>query len=240
MALIDLERALVAVCFSAEPPAEALAALGGEAAWLVYREMVRDRIWRELRVALPRTCALLPAPLLERAFAWHLEHEPPRTRFFRELVPSFVHSALPLWDAEPVPRAVGDLARYELALWDVADLEAVPPEPVNEFAFDRVPVLSRALRCLPVQHAVHTPGLEPGEYFLCVQRAADGERPRTWTLTQATYALLQRLSREDEPVTESVKRAAAEQGGRVDAGYVDALCTTLAQFLELGILLGSR
>jgi hypothetical protein len=188
-------------------------------------------------VALPRTCAGLPEHTLERAFAWHLEHEPPRTRFFRELVPSFVHSALRLWQSEPI---ACDLARYELALWEVADLEDAPGEPVQEFAFDRVPVLSRALRCLRVQHAVHTPGLEPGEHFLCVQRARDTERPRTWTLTSSTYALLQRLLREDEPVTESVKRAAAEQGGRVDAAYVDALCTTLAQFLELGILLGSR
>jgi hypothetical protein len=234
MALIDLERALVAVCFREQAPPEALAALGGEAAWLVYREMVRDRIWRELRVALPRTCALLPAAELERAFAWHLEHEPPRTRFFRELVSSFVHSAVPLWAAEPLAR---DLARYELALWEVGDLEAVPDEPVHEFAFDRVPVLSRALRCLQVNYAVHTPGMPAGEHFLCVQRAADSERPRTWTLTSSTYALLRRLMREDEPVTESVRHLAAE---RVDAAYVDALCETLAQFLELGILLGSR
>lgn len=240
MALIDLERALLAVCFRAQPPADALAALGGERAWLVYREMVRERLWRELRVALPRTCGLVPAAVFERSFEDYLEHDPPRTRFFREVVGAFVNSALPGWQSAALPAACRDMARYELALWEVADLDATLSEPVQDFSFERAPVLARALRLLHVQHSVHKQQVEPADQWLCVHRAADSERPRTWTLTKSTCTFLQRLAREDEPVTESVRRCAAAQGGRIDAAYVDALCTTLAQFLELGIVLGSH
>jgi hypothetical protein len=59
-------------------------------------------------------------------------------------------------------------------------------------------------------------------------------------LNQTNHALLTRLCTGSETVTESVNRLAAAQGARIDARYIDGLCETLAQFLEVGILLGSR
>jgi hypothetical protein len=241
VALIDLERAMVALCFRAAPTPEELAQLGDVAGFQVYRELVRERLGRELRAALPRSHAAVPAELFERTFVWHLEHRPPRSRYFRDVVPEFVDSALPLWAAEAsLPSHCSDLLRYELALWEVADLEHEPGLAPLELAFDRVPIASPALRLLALEHTVQLKDIEHTPTWLCVHRAADSDRPRTYRLNQTTHGLLSRLCSGSETVTESVNRLAAEQGTRIDARYVDGLCEALAQFLELGILLGSR
>jgi hypothetical protein len=62
----------------------------------------------------------------------------------------------------------------------------------------------------------------------------------TYTLTKVTHAFLQQLMRGEETLTQTVKRLASQAGATIDAAYLDALCETLAQFLERGILLGSR
>jgi hypothetical protein len=239
MGLVDVQRELVRLCFAAQPGAFEGAGL------LVYRDLVRERMLAQLRVALPRTCALLPEGRLERAFELHLAHEPPRTRFFRELVGCFVASALPLWRADAgLHPACCDMLRYELALWELLDCEELTGEPVQactEFSFDKLPVASAALRLLAVSYAVHLPG-EPqsSTQFLCLHRPSDGERPVTYTLTKVTHAFLQQLMRGEETLTQTVKRLASQAGATIDAAYLDALCETLAQFLERGILLGSR
>jgi hypothetical protein len=241
VALIDTQRAVLALCFRAQPPAEALHALGGGPQWLVYRELVRERLLRELKVALPRTAALCTPAVLDETFVWQLEHAPPRTRYFREVVRAFVEAALARWAEDPgLPPACRDMARYELALWDVSDLDARPDGALQEFAFDRVPVVSGALALLEVGHAVHLPECSPGTHYLCVHRQHDGERPRTFRLTRPTYELLRELCAGERSVSESVRQLAAAGGARIDAAYLDALCATLAQFIEVGIVLGSR
>jgi hypothetical protein len=63
---------------------------------------------------------------------------------------------------------------------------------------------------------------------------------RTWTLTETTFELLQGWQRGDCTVAESVQRLGKARAIRIDGAFVDALCTTLAQFIEIGIVLGSR
>jgi hypothetical protein len=242
MGLIDLQRQILALCFDETPSEASLASLGQREAWLTYREMIRERLLRELRLALPRTRLLVGERAFVAAFNHHLAHEPPRTRYFRQVVSTFVLSALPLWaaDAELHP-ACADLARYELAVWEVRDLEAAPELTLCEFSFERVTVVSRALRLLALEHAVR-PGdaLDARAEYLCIQRASDAERPTVWKLTPSTFQLLQRLSLEQLSASEVVKETAQATGARIDAEYLDGLCETLAQFLEVGILLGSR
>jgi len=242
MGLVDVQRELVRLCFAAQPPLPA----AGEGGLLVYRELVRERMLGQLRVALPRSCALLPEGALERAVALHLAHEPPRTRYFRELVGCFVASALPACQADAsLDPACGDLLRYELALWELLDCEEHPADSHGsvreEFSFDKRPVTSAALRLLTVSHSVHLPGeLQAGTYFLCLHRPSDAERPVTYTLTKVTHAFLQQLMRGEDTLTHTVKQLATQSGATIDTAYLDALCETLAQFLERGILLGSR
>jgi hypothetical protein len=245
MALIDLERAVLSICFGAQPPEKHLEALGERRSWLMYREMVRDRLLAEIRGALPRSRQLLGDAALLEAFTLFLDRDPPRTRFFREIVPAFVHSALPIWEADSsVARLCLDMLRYEAALWEVRDLAADLAEPCLDFAFDRVPVVCPALRLLRVEHAVHQADGDgryaAGQHRLCVHRANDTDSVRTWTLTETTFDLLQGWQRGDCTVAESVQRLGKARAIRIDGAFVDALCTTLAQFIEIGIVLGSR
>jgi hypothetical protein len=241
MALIDVQRAVLSVCFEAEPPEAALAALGERSVWLIYRELTRDRLWREIEVALPRTCAALEPATLLRTFVQHLDQDPPRTRFFRQIVRSFADSALRSWQAESgIPEHVPDLLRYELALWEVSDLEADAPSGLAEFAFDRVPVVSSALRLLHLQHSVHLPQQTQGAFWLCIQRGTNEVRPQTWKFNRTTFALLEDFQRGDATASDSVQRVARRLGARVTPQYVERLCETLAQWIEVGILLGSR
>lgn len=238
MGLIDLQRQILSVCFEETPSEASLAALGQRDAWLTYREMIRERLLRELRIALPRTLVLVGEQAFHAAFAHYLAHQPPRTRFFRELVAELVACALPLWAADSTLHpACGDLARYELALWEVRDLAAVPEEPPGDFSFEGVAVVSRALRLLALDYAVRPEDKLAAEAtFLCVQRPEDAERGQVWKLTPSTFQLLSLLAREDKPASEVIRSMAP----RIDAKYLDSLCGTLAQFLEAGIILGSR
>jgi hypothetical protein len=241
MALIDVQRAVLSVCFEAQAPEAALAALGDRKVWLLYRELTRDRLWREIEFALPRTCAALERATLQRTFVQHLDRDPPRTRFFQGIVRSFADSALRSWQNEPgIPEHVHDLLRYELALWEVSDLEATLPPELIEFAFDRVPVVSSALSLLQVQHAVHLPHCTKGEFWLCIQRGSNEARPQTWKFNRTTFALLEDFQRGDATASDSVQRVARRLGAKVTPQYIERLCETLAQWIEVGILLGSR
>lgn len=242
MGLIDLQREILSLCFDAAPPKDTPAKLGDREIWLTYREMVRDRLWRELKLALPRTFTMVGEEAFLAAFEHHLHHAPPRTRYFWEIVGEFVASALPLWAAQPgVAPASCDMARYELARWEVRELEAGSDASLQELSFDRVAVVSRALRLLSVSHCVHLEDATRSEaHYLCVHRAGDAERPKVWSLKRTTYQLLEALVREDSTVSDAVKHVAQASGARIDAAYLDALCETLAQFVEVGIILGTR
>jgi hypothetical protein len=246
MSLVDLQRAAVELCCGPEPSSERLAALGDERIWRLYRELIRKRLLGELRIALPRTHEAAGSETFARAFDHHMQSDSPRTRFFHAVVGAFADSAAPLFRADPaLPPQLGDLCAYEAALWTVSDLDDRVPPNVAEFAFDRPPLLAPALRLLALRFAVHAPpapsGYEPSEFYLCIHRRPEEKQAKTWTLNALTFALMRRF--ESEPllrVDEAVQRIAAERGIAVDEAFLDRLCTVLADFIERGILLGSR
>jgi hypothetical protein len=249
MALIDVQRAVRSVCLDAEPPLAALAELGEANVWLMYRELTRKRLLGEIQHALPRTCAAAGTERMEQAFREHLDRDPPRTRFFHAIVGAFADSARAQWHEQAnVPAHLLDLLAYEAALWEVSDLDAALPEgsaPPCELDFERVPVVAPALRLLALEHPVHLPPSDPGSgsaaaTFLAIHRAADTERVRTWTLNRSSHALLRDFALGRCTAAESVPRVAAQLGQTVTPSYVEAVCETLAQWLESGILLGSR
>jgi hypothetical protein len=247
MSLIDVQRAAVELCCGPEPSSEQVAALGDERVWRLYRELIRKRLLGELRIALKRTYAAAGAEPFARAFEQHLREGPPRTRFFHALVAEFVRDAAPLFRSDPgLPPYLGDLAEYEAALWTVSDLDDRAPPQVAEFAFDRPPVLAPAQRLLALRHAVHVvaqgvDGYQRADVYLCVHRRPDEKRAKTWTLNAVTFALMQHFSRSPEAtVGDAVQQVARERGIAVDQNFLDGLCTVLADFIERGILLGSR
>lgn len=244
--LVEIERAVVRTCFAPEASALDLRALGDERAWGIYRELVRTRLLGEYRQALPRTARAAGAEAFERVFAAHLAEDPPRTRFFREVVLCFARSALQHFRADAsLPAYLGDLCAWEAARWEVGDLDdRVEPGP-GEFAFDRPAALAPAMRLLCVAYAVHEPpgadgAYVPRELCLCVHRRAEERRVRTWVLAPLGYALLERLARGTEPVSEAIRAVAVETGSEPDARFVDRACGMLADFLERGFVLGAR
>jgi hypothetical protein len=245
MALIDLQRRAVEVCFGPEPQPEQLAALGDARVWRIYREAVRKRLRSELHFALKRTRAATGEAAFEAAYAAFLAGAPPRTRFFHAVVAAFAEHAAPRFAADAsVPAYAADLCAYEAALWTVSDLPDLDAAAPAEFAFDREPVLAPALRLIALRHPVHEAPVEGAyaarEVWLCVHRRPEEKKARTWTCNAVAFELLQRFTRGGETVAQAVQQVAARRAIAVDQAFVDGLCTVLADFIDRGVILGGR
>jgi hypothetical protein len=244
MALIDLQRRVVATCFGPEPSAEQLAALGDGRVWGLYRKMIRGRIRGELKAAFRKTYAALGRDGFERMLDAYLLEAPPRTRFFYALPGEVAQLMVPRLRADAsVPPFAADLLAYEAALRCVADLPDRAPAVAGEFAFDKRPLLAPALRLVALEHAVHKPAGDDGGYEraatqLCVYRRAEDKRARVWSLNPVMFALMQRFAAQQEPVQASIQQVAVERNIALDASFVDGLCTVLADFIERGVILG--
>ena len=244
MALIDLQRRVVATCFGPEPSAEQLAALGDVRVWGLYRRMIRNRIRGELKAAFRRTYGALGREGFERMLDAYLQEAPPRTRFFYALPNEVAQLMVPRLRADAsVPPFVADLLAYEAALRCVADLPDRAVAVTGDFAFDKRPVLAPALRLLALEHAVHKADSDGGGYErvatqLCVYRRAVDKKARVWSLNPVMFALMQRFAAQQEPVQVSIQQVTAERGIALDATFVDRLCTVLADFIERGVILG--
>jgi hypothetical protein len=249
MALVDLQRRAVEVCFGPEPRPEQLQALGDERIWRFYREAVRKRLRSELHFAFKRTRAVT-GDAFERAYESFLHGAPPRTRFFHAVVGCFAESAAPQFARDPaLPAFTADLCAYEAALWTVSDLPDTDVVPAGEFAFDREPVLAPALRLLALGHAVHEAdgahlvrddAYPAREVYLCVHRRPEEKKARTWTCNAVMFELMQRFARGGETVAQAVEQVAARRAIAVDEAFIDGLCTVLADFIDHGVILGGR
>ena len=245
MALVDLERAVVALCFGPMPSEEQLAAVGEPRVWGVYRRLVRSRFREEHKRAFKRTYALLGREAFEDVLVHHLAHDPPRTRYFHAIAAELARSAVPYLRARAdVPAYAADLLAYEAALWTVSDLPDWLAEAPSEVGFDKRPVLAPALRLLALDHPVHDARAEalyaPKPTYLCVHRRPQDKRARTWVVNAMSHALLLRFSRGDETIADSVRHVASARGAAVDTRFVDGLSSVLATAIERGVLLGGR
>ena len=140
---------------------------------------------------------------------------------------------------------MADLLVYEAACWEVADLPDALDCELVELAFELPVVLAPALKLLHLKHPVHErPGgdgvYEAREVFLCVYRPAEETKARTWSVNAITFAMMQRWHESGDSVTEAVQAVAAERSVAVDEAFIEGLCTVLADFVERGIVLGSR
>lgn len=246
MALIDLQREIVATCFGPEPSGEQLAALGDPRVWGLYRRMVRNRIRGELKTAFRRSYAVLGRDVFERLLERYLQLSPPRTRFFYTLPSDFAARVLAELRADTsLPPHAVDLLAYEAALRAVGDMPDAVSGAVADFAFDKRPLFAPALQLLALDHPVHKPARADGSYertptYLCVYRRADDKKARLWTLNPVMFALMERFAGSDESVQVAIQQVAKERGIALDAAFVDGLCTVLADFIERGVILGSR
>lgn len=241
MKLVDVERAVARVCLAIEPDPADLARLGEPRRWLLYREMVRQRLFDLVGKALPRTKAALGPALARLGAAW-LAEEPPGTPFFREVVERFCDYAIPrLREDAAQPRWMADLATFERAVWEVGYAAETPGAPVVDFDFERPVALSRAHRRVRLAYAVHA-GDPPadGAVRLVVYRKSDSHRAAWRTVNDVTAALFDEWEKGEVPASEAVRRVAAVRGLGIDQKFLEGLGAVVADFIEAGVILGSR
>jgi hypothetical protein len=231
--LADRTKAMQRVCFDAEPSEADLELLGSRERWLVYRELVQNRLVEVINVALARTKSALGDESFGRAVSAWLSKGGPKTRYLRYVPTELAHFAIPIWRDEEAPW-IAELARFEIVSWNVRHAPR-DPKPELEFAFDRTPVLSAALEVIRLEYPVHkkpTPaaGYEPDPTFLCVYRDAD-HRASTRTLNALAADLLDAWKRADETVAESVQRIAAQHHTEIGPAFIEKLSAIIAEFI---------
>ncbi len=231
--LANRAKAMQRVCFDVEPSEADLELLGSRERWLVYRELVQNRLLQVISVALARTKAAIGEAAFGRAVAEWLSRGGPKARYLRYVPTELAEFAIPIWQDNEAPW-VAELARFEIASWSVRHA-ARDPEPETEFAFDRRPVLGAAIEVLRLKYPVHekpTPaaGYRPDPTFLCVYRDVD-HRASTRTLNALAADLLDAWKRADETVAESVQRIAAQHQTEIGPAFIEKLSAIIADFI---------
>lgn len=231
--LADRAKAMQRVCFDTEPSEADLELLGSRERWLVYRELVQNRLVGVIHAALARTKSAIGDESFARTVSAWLSKGGPETRYLRFVPTELADFAIPIWRDEEAPW-IAELARFETASWKVR--HAPPdPKPEWEFAFDRRPVLRAALEIIRLEYPVHkrpTPaaGYAPDSTVLCVYRDPN-HRASTRTLNALAADLLDAWKRADETVAESVQRIAAQHQTEIGPAFIQKLSAIIAEFI---------
>lgn len=238
--LADQAKAMQRVCFGAEPSEADLELLGSRERWLVYRELVQNRLVQVIEVALARTRTAIGDEAFGRTVSDWLGTGGPRTRYLRYVPSELADFAIPIWRGTEAPW-VAELACLEIGSWNVRHAPQ-DPKPEAEFAFDRRPMLSGAVDVVRFEYPVQkrprpAAGYEPEPTLLCIYRGAD-HRAHTRALNPLAADLLDAWKRADETVADSVQRIAEAHGTEIGPGFVEKLSALIADFVERGVILG--
>lgn len=246
------QEAFARVCFAKAVPPEDLSTLGGAGdRWLLYRNMVRGRISKMIQSGLRRSVPLMGADAYRSALdAWFASH-PPTTRYIREVVPAFSRFVLGRRETAQLPPQLPDTLRFETYRWEAGYDPVAVEIPVSDFDFAAVAVCNPTLRLIACRYPVHE--LPAREGATEIPETLREETP-TWyaiyrkrddqvtsrKLTERAHDWLAGLVEGQLPVTEAIQAVAKQRGEEIDAGYVEALGSTLATLLENDALLGSQ
>jgi hypothetical protein len=240
--LADRAKAMQRVCFGSEPSEADLELLGSRERWLIYRDLVRNRLNQVIGVALARTKNAIGNEAFTRIVDEWYGAGGPTTRYLRFVPSELAEFAIPIWQRTEAPW-IADLAGYEITTWEVRHGPR-DPEPSHEFAFDRKPVLGTAVKVVRLAYPVHTKptpdaGYEPEATLLCVYRDKNHKAiPRK--LNPMAADLLDAWRAADRTVAESVQEVAAAHGTQIGPEFIDKLSTLIADFIQRGILLGGH
>jgi hypothetical protein len=230
------------VCFGAEPSEADLELLGSRERWLVYRDLVRNRLNQVIAAALVRTKAAVGDDAFKAAVDEWFSGGGPKTRYLRYVPSEFAEFAIPAWQGSEAPW-VADLAGYEITAWEVRHGPR-NPVPSEEFAFDRRPVLATAVKTLRLAYPVHeqpTPeaGYEPKTTMLCIYRDKNHEAvPQI--LNPLAADLLEAWRTTDQTVANSVQKVAAAHDTEIGPAFIEKLSAMIADFIDRNILLGGQ
>lgn len=240
--LIDHAKSMRRVCFDAQPSEADLELLGSRERWLVYRDLVRNRLMTVIAAALPCTKRAIGEAAFGRAADEWLGTGGPKTRYLRHVPSELARFAVPVWQDTEAPW-IADLARYEITEWEIRH---APPNSVPEadLAFDRRPIIGTAVRVLRLGHPVHqkpTPedGYGPKPTIVCLYRDAS-HRSVPLELNALAADLLEAWQLGDRTLVECIEQVAAAHGTEIGPAFIEKLSAMIADFIDCGIILGGR
>lgn len=242
--LVDIERAFTRMCFDVEPRDADLDALHGDRErWLLYRSMVRHRLYQMIRSGLPRTAALLGRARFDDAIARYLAEVGPTSRFIREVVHELLAHAIPRWETDAsLPPHLVDLARYEETKWRVASLEE-GARAIVELDFERPAVVNATARTVTIRYRVDKAKEEPPvaldePHLAIVYRRPGSARISTYVLNDIG-ARLYRAWGAEQSCADGARQVLAELGRAPDQRFIDGMAGVLADLVQEQIILGS-
>jgi hypothetical protein len=236
------------VCFDRRPREDDLALLHDERErWLMYRRMVRARLFEMMRAGLPNTSALLGPKAFDDAASRYLAEEGPRSRYIRDVVSALVEHALPRWEADDAaPPHLCDLARFEVAKWRAASLEW-EVEDARELDFEGVPVFNPSVCVVTLRHRVdklteagdRSPARLEEPHHALVYRKPATSRVYTYVLNDMGGRLVAAW-RSGGSCAHGARTVLADLEREPDGRFIDGMAGVLADLVEQKILLGSR
>ncbi len=246
--IADVQRAFQRICLAPTPAEADLEALHApRARWLLYRRMVRSRLYRMLRSGLPRTSEVLGKERFDAAFVRYLAEGGPQSRYIRDIVGELVDRALPSWEADAsVPAHLCDLARYEVVKWQVASVEwPATDETADELDFEGVPVHNPSVRSTTLSFRVdrrdeRTDEALPEPRRLLVYRKPGGSKIYSYLLGPLGGELYDAWQEPDRTFADGVRALLAARSTEPDSEFIDRMAGVLAGLVDHTIILGSR
>jgi hypothetical protein len=241
VSVAEIESAMVRVCFDRAPDAKDVDLLGGSSI-LLYRDLVRSRLRELLSVALPKTERAIGAERTTQLFDAFLAEAPPRSRYFREVVPDFLAHVMPRLGEAIYPAHAADVARLEGTQWELGWRAGDIEGDVGELDLERAPVPHPTLRLLAFSHAVEKGEIAPdkkGTFHACVHRRGD-HLVETRPLDPTSARLVAAWLVPGRSAIEGVRAVLAEEKREADPAFVEKMSSLLAALRESGAILGSR
>lgn len=228
------QRDVFQLIFQREPD-EALAATlpGGAGRWLMYRRMVRKRLTRVIRDALPRWVQVAGDEQVEEAITSFLAARGVDSRFFRDV---------PLCFADALGESLDDEAKAALtldrAIWEARNDASSLPR-FAPFDFNAPVLLHPAVQVL---RTTRHPGND--EHFdnarvVCVYRDVVTDSARWLLLEERAGALLEAWATTEEPAVTAARTIAERFGMPVDSVFAQWLGGCAEDWIERGIVLGA-
>lgn len=221
----------------------------GAERFLVYRQLVHNRLRKTTRDFITRTVARLGQERFVVDFTAFMAQQAPRSPYLRDVPAEFVQWVGPRWLEDPgVSSYLFDLARHELLEYDVRNDPRGGEAPTGlPLALDRPLRFDSACRLLRYEHAVHrlsvdendTQVPEAGVVHLLAYR--DGKhKVRYLELTQLAAAIVKRLSVDAMAVEPGLRAACDDLGVEVTDERLASAAQLLAELAERGVMLGAE
>ncbi len=232
----------------ADADADAVATVGAER-FLVYRQLVQNRMRNTVRDFIERTAARLGARTLFSDFSDFMHERAATSYYLRDVPAEFVAWVSPRWAARAeTPDHLIDLANHELLEYDIRNDHRGGEAPTGEgLALDRPLRFDGAARLMRYDYAVHRlpasvhDRTEPERVptRLLVYRDVDS-RVRYLELTPLAYAALEQLIEHHQPLAQGLQAACASLGEPLDDARLATTAQLLADLAERGVLLGAE